>query len=172
MQTRFRKLFLLLPLLLASCIAVKDFGNQWNAGTLDPALEGRWITTDRSATRMVFAAEGNEYIMTYISSQGETEPQLARTLKLGESTFLMLKKKESDAGGTMIAYAISGNQMAFFMPHRERRAELEQQYPNHPFIISRSGITIPLLDEQSIDMLKILASDPKWWQEMKRYNRD
>lgn len=171
MKTIFRTAALLLPLLLTACIQVKDLGPFWDSGVIDPTIEGTWTSMERGGAKMVFTVKGRSYLMTYVSEEAETEPKFVRTLKIGENNFLMVKEHMDDIKGTLIAYAVANNQMALFAPHREKKELFLETYPNNPFVVSRTMMTIPVLNKESYDMLAILASDPKWWQEIKRYYR-
>lgn len=171
MMKRFAPLFCLaLILILAGCIAVRDFGAYWGAGTMDPQLEGKWENMQKNTAGVRFSNMNNMYKMEFVDRDG-TEPKVARTLKVGNNNFLMVKKNEDDKNGDLIAYAIQGDQMAFFSPNRDRATEFVNTFPNSGYKVSRTSITIDVLDAKSFEVLQAIASDPKWWTEMQRFTR-
>lgn len=171
MMKRTLPLFCLaLILILAGCIAVRDFGAYWGAGTIDPVIEGSWDNMQKDTAGVRFTKMTSMYKMEFIDRDG-TEPKVARTLKIGNNTFLMVKKHADDKDGDLIAYALQGDQMAFFAPNRDRGAEFVNTFPDSGFKVARTSITIPVLDAKSFAVLEQIASDPKWWSEMQRYKR-
>jgi hypothetical protein len=91
---------------LAGCIRVGDFAAAWDAGTIDPALAGRWLMTPAASLpeeerngiterHVLFVRAGDHYEMT--TREGGDEPMFVKTLAAGGQTFLMLYEPPAPA---------------------------------------------------------------------------
>lgn len=165
-----RNIALMIPLLLilAGCIAVRDFGVYWDKGTLDKALVGAWESSKENGKGVTFTANGSSYDMKF---EDDSSSNVARTLMVGNNSFLMTKKAEGDVGGNMIAYVVQGDTFVMFAPNRDKQKEFLAKYPNIPFIVTRTSLTIKELTPDSMKWLEQIASEPQWWTEMQRFER-
>ena len=162
-------LFLSVLLLLTGCITVHSFGSYWNVGTIDPALAGTWESARVSGgSDVTFTAEGTIYRMRFTNTSND---QFARTLKVGDSTYLMTKKKEDDEGGTLIAYVIQGDDMVFFAPNRDKQKDFLARYPHIPFLITKTSFTIDELNPETMKWLAKITGEPEWWIAVQRFKR-
>ena len=164
-------LFLSLLLLLTACITVKSFGVYWDSGTLDPALAGNWNSTRAAngGSDVEFTADGNIYRMRFKNAE---DVKVVRTLKVGNSTYLMTKKNEDDAGGTLIAYVIQGDDMVFFAPNRDKQKDFLKRYPTIPFTITKTTFTIQELTPETMKWLTQISTEPEWWIDIQRFKRE
>ena len=163
-------LLLCLLFLIAGCISVKKFGAYWDSGKPDPTLEGRWdsVRADKGGAGVSFGADGDIYRMRF---DHDTDDQFVRTLAVGESTYLMVKKKEGDEGGTMIAYVQQGEDLVLFAPNRDKQKDFLKKYPTIPFVITKTSFTIEELTPETMKWLIQISSEPEWWIAMQSFKR-
>ncbi len=163
-------LFVCLLLLLTACITVKNYGGFWDTAKLDPALEGEWKSTRATGNgaNVTFTPDDRNYRMQF-----STRPdyQLVRTLTVGESTYLMTKRNESDEGGTLMPYVIQGQTLALFAPNRDKQKDFLKRYPNIPFKITKTSFTIEELNPETMKWLVQISSEPEWWISMQEFSR-
>lgn len=162
---------LIIPVLLvlAGCIGVKDFGLFWDSAAIDRSLAGKWDSARENGKDLAFSPlDDRTYNMKY---ESDPYPVLARTLPVGDATFLMTKKNEGDVGGNLIAYVVQGDVLVLFVPNRDKQKDFLARYPNIPFIITRTSMTIEELNIETMKWLQQIASEPEWWTEMQRFNR-
>lgn len=164
-------LFLSVFLLLAGCITVKNFGAYWAKGTLDPALAGTWNSTRAAngGSSVTFSAEDDNVYRMHFTNGGEDK--FVRSLKVADSTYLMTKQKPDDEGGTLIAYVIQGEDLAFFAPNRDKQKDFLQRYPNIPFTITKTTFTIQELTDENMKWLTKISTQPEWWIQIQRFTK-
>lgn len=143
---------LLLAFLLAGCIAVDDFGHYWDKGFTDACVNDivlREMEEDNEGAK----AAGAEM----------------RSLRLGNHTFLMMRERKHDKGGNLMLYKLMGDDFVTYRLNENKRDEFLRDYPATKIILTSETATIPVLDEQTADMLAQLASDPSYWRENERH---
>lgn len=161
---RFYRIFFLLPaLFFAGCMVVEDFGSYWDKGTLDPFVEGRWISNDKKACGS-YILEGDHYI----SSDNSFEQM--KTLEVNGSKFLMSWNKQPEdvkygSSKNMIKYTADENKLVFFNPKREKQEEFETTYDTTNFEIGKHSVRIKVLDEKTIEILGSVGANPDYWEE-------
>jgi hypothetical protein len=159
-------------LLLAGCIAVKNYGVYWGTGTLDPALAGTWASTraENGGSSVTFTAEDDNMYRMHFANGGNDK--FVRTLKVADSTYLMTKLNPEDEGGTLIAYVIEGEDLAFFAPNRDKQKDFLKRYPTIPFSITKTTFTIEELTPETMKWLTKITKEPEWWIQIQRFTRE
>lgn len=163
-----KTLFLAALFLLLGCLKVVDFGAYWDQGFIDPALDGEWKNVRPNGSSITFINQGDLYHMV---SSTDPNPQFARTLKVNQSNFLMTKKDMSNAGGNLIPYIIDGESFVLFAANKDKQIEFNKRYPDIPFVVTRTGITIKQLNEETMKWLEQITSEPEWWIDIQSYKR-
>jgi len=158
---------LLLAFLLASCIVVHDFGEYWGQGYVDPALAGTWL--DGKGNSVTFLKNGDSYKIYY--SQRDEEIEAARTLKLDDATFLMVKEKKRNISGSLNLYAFVNGKMVFYVPNSAERDAFIANYGNSGIRINRNSVDIAKLTPEIAAVLLKITQEPKYWEVSKTYAR-
>lgn len=192
---RYRILYsLVLLLCLTSCLQVKDFGEYWDRGVLDPALEGGWVNTQRGKSSLRFVWRNDKtYRMEYKTRAGEQVMEAVRTLQVTpDSHMLMIKSKDGDAGGVLGPYVVQdgflvrfdiinapaetfpepGDRSANARAVRQKykaRMELEEILDIPGVAISRDRITIEVLTPEVMERLRAISSRPEFWVQSNAY---
>lgn len=146
-----RAFFMLLPLALSACIVVQDFGKTWEQGFDDPCVQ-------RIAEATVL--EGNP--------RGLPIEQIARSLKVSAHTFLMLRERPEDIGGSLYRYAVNtdapGGEYVAYRLNEAKREEFTREYGEKvPVIITDEAATIPELNDESLALLARIADREDYW---------
>lgn len=158
---------LILCFLLAACIIVHDFGEYWGQGYVDPALAGTWL--DGKGNSVTFLKYGDSYKVYY--SQRDEEIEAARTLKLGDATFLMVKEKKRNLSGSLNLYAFVNGYMVFYVPNSAERDNFAANYGDSGIRINRNSVDIAKLTPEIAAILLKIAQEPKYWEVSKTYAR-
>jgi len=153
--------------LLVSCIVVHDFGEYWGKGYVDPALAGTWL--DGKGNSMTFLKDGDSYKVFY--SQRDEEIEAARTLKLGDATFLMVKEKKRNISGSLNLYAFVGGKLSFYVPNPDKKDDFIANYGNSGIRVNRNSVEVEKLEPQIADVLLKITQEPKYWEISKTYAR-
>lgn len=174
--------YVLLLLMLASCIPVDDFGAMWDKAKPDPALVGTWQMVGGGKPGnerwTVSAGEKDQrVVMTEANGQPSPEASLARSLTHKGKSFLLLKH-ENRAEGTLIRYDIANgvprqwginNDAAvgrWLAEHPEYSGKLSASRPE---MLSSPLKAMGRLDEASLDALAALPED--MWQVVAEYRK-
>lgn len=155
-------------LLVAGCLKIGDFGIYWDKGFIDPALEGQWQNARPNGSSVTFTNEGDLYHMEFST---DPDKQFARTLKVNESNFLMTKKKLEENSGNLIPYVIEGGNLVLFAANKDKQIEFNKRYPDIPFAVTRTGISIDQLNDETMKWLEQITSEPEWWIDIQSYKR-
>jgi len=188
-------------LVLTSCTEVKDFGEYWARGFVDPALGGTWrkIGLPDEPTGgapgpdvLVFANnDGGSYLLQSINpipaglppdvarqTELDNEVRLAaRTLKIGAATFLMVRPQDGDAGdGTIERYEVDGSTLVEYRMNDDAVLDLlAAEYPDAQNIKKNLGegryVVIDRFDDEVFQVLSRMAGAPKYWEPASRYKR-
>jgi len=158
---------LLLAFLLTACIVVHDFGEYWGQGYVDPALAGTWL--DGKGNSVTFLKNGDSYRVFY--SQRDEEIEAARTLKLGDATFLMVKDKKRNVSGSLNLYALVKGKLGFYVPNSDARDDFIANYGNSGIRVNRNSVDITKLTPEIAGILLKIAQEPKYWIASKSYSR-
>ncbi len=168
MMKHTKTLFLTVLLLVVGCLKIGDFGVYWNQGIIDPALDGAWKNARPSGTGLSFTNQGDLYHMQFDASPS---PKFARTLQVNDSTFLMVKVHLEDEGGNLIPYVIEGDNFVLFAANKDKQIEFNKKYPDIPFVVTRTGITIHQLNPDTMRWLEKITAEPEWWIDIQSYKR-
>ncbi len=185
-------LLITLTFLLAARIEVADFAAYWAKGAADPALLGLWQEAKDHNARLRITEENGTMLMHFTEDQksddGQKDPgetDLARTLKVGEAAFLMMKNDPASPGGSLIRYdtqedetfilyapaPTNGN--PFFKNYRGNAihidppatAEGDAQQTAH------DTVSITTLNDTAMKDLEAMAATPGTFIETVRYRR-
>jgi hypothetical protein len=184
---------------MSACVTVEDFGTYWNLGFADPALEGTWKNIGWSGeskpeplATVRFTRAGDGYALQAIKAidpawsperlaleraHGERLlPGSARSLKVGDATFLMLGGPGA-TGQMMVRYEMRGDMLSEYWIEHVRASEfLRQQHPPTKNITSNAGglsdiISIRVFDDDVFQVLSELAAKPELWRLEGRYQK-
>jgi hypothetical protein len=130
--------------LLSSCIAVGDFGAYWDKGTVDQSMLGWWQSSTKSKVKTRVRNRAGTYRLDEFDQHGREKPQdamLARTLQVGNYSFLMIKVHDAQRGQWipygMFRYKIEDNRMWLYELNAKKiRAFLARNYPDEPNILA------------------------------------
>jgi len=179
--------------LQVSCTPVEDFGQYWDKGFVDPALEGSWKKLARSgenpddvcgADLLRFTRNGASYALQAINPINPTlEPHeiaqmtadneqrlSARSLRIGKATILM----ERDPAGLeksasiMVRYEVKrGRLQEYWISNGDAVEFLETKYPSAKNIKKNTGegeyVVIKTFDDEVFRVLSEIASNPTYW---------
>jgi len=187
-------------LILSSCTPVEDFGAYWDKGVLDPALEGRWqkigipgepIDSIPGADQLLFVKNGLSYswqginpIDTTLSAdQAEQRkkdndaPLDVRTLKIGNSVFIMARGPAGTQTGNLERYEIQGDLLLEYTIDNGTAVDLlEEKYPTarniHKNKSEGSYVVIDTFDDEVFQILSAMSGDAAtYWQLECRYRK-
>lgn len=161
-------LFLGLLFFVAGCLKVVDFGVYWDKGFIDPALNGEWKNARPNGSGVTFTNQGDMYHMVSTTSD---DIRFVRSLRVNESNFIMQKRNLSDKGGNLIPYVIEGDNFVLFAANKDKQAEFTKRYPDIPFVVTRTGITIDQLNDETMKWLEQITAEPEWWIDIQSYKR-
>lgn len=189
-------LLCLVVVLLSSCIPVDDFGSYWQKGYVDPALLGKWsMTTPREddERKEARSVKVDTDVYQVINKTGiyqfdsldykdkqktDYTPDPARSLKVGNYTFLMQPDKENLKKGRFIKgfvfrYKLEGNVLQFCSPVPEQTgAFLNKKYPKTKNIQRRActgkclwdGVNIKKFNGEVSKILSEIPDTKEFWQ--------
>jgi hypothetical protein len=186
--------------LLPSCTTVEDFGPYWDAGYVDPALEGSWkkigtpgrsVNSTPGPDQLRFRKEGESYSVQVTNPLATTLPEeLAaqrekdnaaiypgRTLRIGERVFFMVRGDLGQLNGFLQPYEIKGDVLQEYILHGDRAVELlEKKYPSATNIAPNRGegryIVIKTFDEEVLRILAEMSADPAYWTLVCQYRKE
>lgn len=167
MMILFRKLKLalfstFLCLLLTSCIIVEDIGTYWGSGEIDTSLQGSWSKdSSGGGDCFSFIPDGSDY---RVVENGKKEEYLSRTLDLENSKFLMLRDMNSKY--LLIRYKVITDDLTIYMLDKTKKSDFLRNYPDSNIIFSNDFFltaTISHLNDESVSLLRAVASDEKYW---------
>jgi hypothetical protein len=187
-------------LVLTSCTPVGDFGAYWDKGVVDPALEGRWqkigipgepIDSIPGSDQLLFVKNGQPYswqginpIDSKLSAEQaerrkkDNEARLdAKTLKIGNSLFIMSRGPGGTPMGNLERYEIQGDLLLeFTMDNGPGVDLLEAKYPTarniHKNKSEGSYVVIDTFDDEVFRILsEMSASAATYWQLECRYRK-
>ncbi|GEM_PF-3319916 len=92
---------MVLVLALSGCIEIEDVGGYWRRGSVDPALEGKWLLTPARK-----GSSQSEIYVVFTKGDGQYE---VTTIEISD---LKIKKNE----GPMKTFAFRGHSFGLIMP--------------------------------------------------------
>ena len=187
-------------LVLTSCTPVGDFGAYWDKGVVDPALEGRWqkigipgepIDSIPGSDQLLFVKNGQSYFWQGINPIASTlsaeqaerrkkdnEARLdVRTLKIGNSVFIMSRGPAGDQTGIIERYEIQGDLLLEYTIDNGTAVDLlEAKYPTarniHKNKSEGSYVVIDTFDDEVFQILSEMSADAAmYWQLECRYQK-
>jgi hypothetical protein len=187
-------------LVLSSCTPVGDFAAYWDKGFVDPALEGRWqkigvpgepIDSIPGADQLLFVKNGQSYFWqginpidsTLSAEQAErrkkdNDARLdVRTLKIGNSVFIMSRGPAETQTGVLERYEIQGDLLLEYTIDNGTAVDLlEAKYPTakniHKNKSEGSYVVIDTFDDEVFRILsEMSASAATYWQLECRYRK-
>jgi hypothetical protein len=187
-------------LALSSCTPVGDFAAYWDKGFVDPALEGRWqkigipgeaIDSIPGADQLLFVKNGQSYFWqginridsTLSAEQAErrkkdNEARLdVRTLKIGNSVFIMSRGPAGTQTGVLERYEIQGDLLLEYEIDNGTAVDLlKAKYPTakniHKNKSEGSYVVIDTFDDEVFRILSVMsASAATYWQLECRYRK-
>ena len=183
---------LLAVLIQAACIGVEDFGAYWNRGVIDPALEGTWKKIGLPGEnrdgipgpdQWRFTKAGSTYTVYAInpldptlapdineqrrkdSEQGET----ARSLKIGQSVFLMTTAPPGGGKGRLERYRVQGDTLEQYQVLNGRAVDfLKTRHPEAKNIRGNTSegtyVVVETFDDEVFQILSEISDDPGYWE--------
>jgi hypothetical protein len=178
-------LVVFLALLLASCIPVKDFGVYWNKGVIDQALAGVWDKTEKDlaspqkvASKVV--VENNTYRIDSMDEQDlkqeDYKPVIARTLKAGGYTFLMvLDDGQGPKGGDLVRYTLKDGVLKTYESNAKSIGKwIKKHHPKATNIDAsedKGDFSIKTLDDAVYGALSDIPDTAEYWKPVEEYRR-
>lgn len=185
--------------LLSSCTTVEDFGPYWDAGYLDPALEGSWkkigipgrpVNSTPGPEQLLFRREGESYSVQVTNPIDTTLPEEVaarqekdnaamfpgRTLRIGQRVFFMVRGDLGQLNGFLQPYEIKGDVLQEYILHGDRAIDLlEKKYPAAKNIAPNRGegryIVIKTFDDEVFRILAEMSADPAYWTLVCQYKK-
>lgn len=153
--------------LLSSCISVDDFGTYWDKGFVDPTLSGTWQKLDSPSAGTVpgsspavwtFTRKDTSYSARAMNpvarGKVETRQFTARSLRVGDAVFLMLRDPEGKTGA-IARYEFQGSTLrAYRLDGAAARLE-----------------KIGTLDDEAVRALAKTVEDSGFWHVQGEYAR-
>jgi len=136
---------------LAGCIVVDDFAEYWDKGFIDHCVNDIMST-----------GEGSR------NGKPRNKTMLMRSLRVGNHTFLMVRERPSDTGGSLILYQIEDGQYVAYRLNESKREDFLRDYPDSGVILTSETATIPKLTADSVSLLAQIADDSSYWMESRR----
>ncbi len=160
-----RKLLLSIMLLipLSACFIVGNFGIYWDQGIIDPAIEGKWVSTED--TRKVFHLVKEDDHYRYSNEEGNTA---IKTLLINEEKFLMMKD-EKGTENLLIRYLIKDGVFNLYqlnhsaIKHDKEFAQKRAQDVENGKIKEKR---FDKLTEQDIEAIKTYLEHDNFWSIM------
>ena len=176
-----------------ACTPVEDFGQYWDKGFVDPALEGSWKKVAPpgenpndipGADQLRFTRNGTSYALQGINPidpafepdvvaqiKADNEHRLsARTLRIGKSLFLM----EHDPAGpaknsdVMVRYEVRrGRLREYWINNGDAVDFLKAKHPSAKNIRKNEAegeyVVIKTFDDEVFRVLSEIADNPAYW---------
>jgi hypothetical protein len=187
-------------LVLTSCTPVDDFGAYWDKGFVDPALEGRWqkigipgepIDSIPGSDQLLFVKNGQSYfwqginpiLSTLTADQAEqrkkdNDARLdVRTLKIGNSVFIMSRGPAGTPMGILERYEIQGDLLLEYTIDNGAGVDLlEAKHPTarniHKNKSEGSYVVIDTFDDEVFRILSEMSADAAtYWYLECRYQK-
>lgn len=177
-------------LALSSCTPVENLGAYWDKAFLDPALEGTWKklglpgrdpNSIPGADEWRFTKEGGSYSAQAINPIDQTaapdvikqrradnERRLsARTLRIGQHLFLVLRNPEGEEGAIVRYEVQRGMLLEYWMDNGATVDFLEAKHPTARNIRKNVGegrfAVIHTFDDEVFRILSEIADKPSYW---------
>ncbi len=146
---------------------VDNFGEYWDKGTLDPYLTGEWaLARNKDEVRITVSSDKQVYHIEYNTQ----ERYIAKTLKMGNYTFMMLKetKYKDKISGVLVRYAIKDHNIVVYEFDHAALAEfLKNKYPETEVFYSTPGkgsdITMRLFNDETFKILSDIPDTDRYW---------
>jgi hypothetical protein len=187
-------------LLLSSCTPVSDFGAYWDKGFVDPALEGRWqkigipgeaLDSIPGSDQLLFVKNGMSYSWQGINPIDSTlsadaaeqrkkdnEARLdVRTLKIGNSVFIMSRGPAGTQTGNIERYETQGDLLLVYTIDNGTGVDLlEAKHPTarniHKNKSEGSYVVIDTFDDEVFQILsEMSAAAATYWHLECRYRK-
>lgn len=174
-----KKLLILTVLFLSSCIWVDDFGEYWDKGIVDPALEGRWALDDgrvpleKQESSFRFTKRDKEYRFEAIGKKVTDDSTITVRSIHGKNYHFMMSRKEQDGQPNaqgLVRYAVKKDALLIYEPHTAYVMEwVKEKHPNST-VLKESGsghtgfVSLPKMNEEALKLLDKVPDDEKYWK--------
>ena len=161
MRKALLSIMLLIP--LSACFIVGSFGEYWDQGIIDPALEGKWVSTEDSRKVFHLIKEDDHY-----RYPNDDQNASIKTLLIGEEKFLMMKD-EKGKENLLIRYAIKDGVFTLYqlnhsaIKHEKEFAEMRAQNVENGNLKQKR---FEELSAEDIETIKLYLPHEKFWSEM------
>lgn len=174
-----KKLLILSVLFLSSCIWVDDFGEYWDKGEVDPALEGTWalddgrVPVDKQESSYRFEKSGKEYRFVAIGKNVKDDAIVTvRSIHSKHYHFMMSRKEKAglQPAQGLVRYAVKKDTLVIYEPHTAYVMEwVKEKHPNST-VLKQSGsghagfVALPKLTPEAIMLLNNVPDEEKYWK--------
>lgn len=143
-------LLALMGLMLSSCLLVDDFGDAWTQAHYD-------LCVARISRDLYYRIYNREV------SESQMEP-LARVLRDGDTTYLLLKENPDDAGGRLYRIAVDHGFYLQYRPVPTARERFTAEFPDSPISLRFGLARTPALTPEVLRELRLTAQHPGYWE--------
>lgn len=174
-----KKLLILCVLFLSSCIWVDDFGEYWDKGEVDAALEGSWalddgrVPVEKQESSFRFEKSGKEYSFKAVGKNVKDDATITvRSVHAKHYHFMMSRKEQSgqDPAQGLVRYAVDKNKLTIYEPHTSYVMEwVKEKYPSSTAFkeggsMHAGFVSVPKLNEEALGMLDKVPDEEKYWK--------
>lgn len=141
---------LLLPLLLAACIVVDDFGGTWDKAEGDICLN-----------------RINAALYSQVHERDVKEEDIAsyaRGITFDGHNYILMKEKPEDKGGFLFRFTVKEGVFTRYKLNPTTRKAFLAEYPDAPVKVGDDTVTLTTLDDPHIALLNRVSDDTKYWE--------
>ena len=149
-MTRRTLSFLLLLPLLAGCIIVRDFGEQWGEASGD-------ICLNRISTALYYQVHEQEFPEDKIT-------EVARGITLDGVHYILMKKTPEDAGGFLFRFTVKAGVFTRYRLNPAARELFAEAYPGAPVEVRENTVTLAAFTPETLALLARVAGDERFWE--------
>lgn len=175
-----KKLLILAVLFLSSCIWVDDFGEYWDKGEVDAALEGKWMLEEakqlaqkQNNSYFRFEKRSKEYRFEAIGKNVKDDATVSvRSVHAKHYHFMMARKEKSGQMTTqgLVRYAVKGDVMTIYEPHTVYVMEWVKKNRPKSTAFKDGGsakggfVSIATLTPEALSVLDAVPDDERYWK--------
>lgn len=163
-----RKIFLVIALLLTSCIQVDDLAGYWEKGEVDPLLEGAWFTSDKQTAYKMVKKDGL-YLLEVPGARPDQPQVQVRSIKSRNFSYMMMRSKNAEKKDVtaLIRYKLDGDNLIISEPTNAKLLEWVRQQKAESYFKAGGGLAfvmIPKMDGQALSVLDSMPDNEVYWK--------
>lgn len=157
---------IVLCLLLAGCIPVKNVEKAWSAGKADKALAGTWVSKSDASEKIGFVLTDKGFLVT-------SDNNACRTVQVNGHQFLIFAKmraavlgfdqvEDEDKDGTLFRYTVVGDTLTMYILDQDKLKAAVKAKEVAGELDENNSPRLLELDDATLKWLGSVAGGPGW----------